>query len=289
MLASRLLLVRPRRFGYDEASSLTNVFQSNTSFDPEEVMMEFDAVHTNLRSHGFEAIVLEDHSNSPDAIFPNNWFCCLPEMTIVFPMHAPHRRTEINEHSLKALYELTDHRPLIDLRTEIHGESLEGTGSLVLDGENKVAFMGISERSSFEIANRLCESREYDLIAFETNYEGMPVYHTNVMMSNGLSSLIVCKDVITNGWEQIEAYLDKTNKSLLQLSREQIAEFAGNILLVQNKAGKNYWIMSRRAHKSFSPEQKAMLEKDGEILSFPIPTIEEVGGGSLRCMVAEMF
>jgi len=241
-------------------------------------------------------IVIEDLKEppKPDAIFPNNWLSTSPEGIVsIFPMYAPNRRLERRDDILKLLTERFCVEEIQDLSgLEKEGHYLEGTGSMIIDNENKMIYAAISERTSITALEKFASNGGYQAIVFiATDKYGKPVYHTNVMMTLGDNFAILCEESIDEEWELIAVrqLLESTGHSIIPITKEQMHDFAGNMLLVKNNRGEKILVMSERAYQSLRKEQKQMLEAYSSLLPISIPTIEEVEGGSVRCMMAEIF
>ncbi|MCZ2720623.1 arginine deiminase-related protein [Marinomonas sp. 15G1-11] len=302
-LSDTLVMVRPVDFGFNEQTGGDNAFQHKPDVGEnvtEKALIEFQNMVDNLRSVGITTLVLEKgqhNKKTPDAIFPNNWFSTTASGTLlVYPMYAENRRQERRIDDLTELLEA--HNYSVN-DTQIVGdfnetqEILEGTGVLIFDHIHNRIFAAQSERCHPEQLDRFATKRGYqEVYLFQTtSSHGTPIYHTNVMMSVGDGFAVVCADSITDK----EAY--QTLKSALAIDREVIEismeqtekHFCANILHVKNDQGQPYIIMSQSAYNGFTSSQKAQLEKYGTLLPNPIETIEKIGGGSARCMIAEVF
>ncbi|MCB0762450.1 MAG: amidinotransferase [Flavobacteriales bacterium] len=297
-------MVRPAHFIANPETAVNNHFQQTTS-DPEQTIAaareEFDLVVEALLDAGIHVIVVEDTDNpiTPDALFPNNWVSFHPDgRAALYPMYAANRRTERRDDILSLLsdgYGFTLEEVVDFTEFEEHDAFLEGTGSMVLDHVNHLCFACLSERTDEHAVLHFCEAFGYEPVLFEAFHfvhgESLPVYHTNVIMSIGTSIAIVCADAIPNESERIHVLdqLKSTGKELLLLKPEQMDNFAGNIIELQSADGSAVFAMSGSAFRAFSPEQRALLESKGKIVQVDIPTIETHGGGSVRCMIAEIF
>ena len=298
--ASTILMIRPASFGYNEETAANNFFQSHSNLNADELqqiaVVEFDNMVRILRDNDLNVIVIEDLKEppKPDAIFPNNWLSTSPEGIVsIFPMYAPNRRLERRDDILKLLTERFCVEEIQDLSgLEKEGHYLEGTGSMIIDNENKMIYAAISERTSITALEKFASNGGYQAIVFiATDKYGKPVYHTNVMMTLGDNFAILCEESIDEEWELIAVrqLLESTGHSIIPITKEQMHDFAGNMLLVKNNKGEKILIMSERAYQSLRKEQKQMLEAYSSLLPISIPTIEEVEGGSVRCMMAEIF
>jgi hypothetical protein len=293
-------MIRPAAFGFNPETAANNFFQSDPGEDQQllqsQALAEFDAMVQKLRQKGIEVIVIDDTPDppKPDALFPNNWLSTSPNGTVfVFPMYAPSRRAEKREEVLlylKKHFKVADVQDWSEFETE--GKFLEGTGSMVIDHDNKMIYAAVSERTSIALLEKFAATNGYQAIAFvATDNEGRPIYHTNVMMCLGDRFAILCEEAIEEEWELIAVrqLLESTGHEIIPISREQMSCFGGNMLLLRNEKGENLIVMSEAAFQSLRKEQVEMLEAYGEILSIAVSTIERVEGGSVRCMMAELF
>lgn len=302
-LASTVVMVRPKAFGFNPETAASNAFQKraeNLSFGEvqEEVLAEFDRFVLALRKAGVEARVFEDSEKpeTPDAIFPNNWFCTLPNgQMFTFPMASKIRRGEIRNDILKEITKAYGYKLNRELEAfEEQGKALEGTGSLVMDHVNKLAYAAVSPRTDKDVLLRFEALSGYLAVPFVAyGPDKKPIYHTNVMMTMGPDFAIVGLETID---KQDRAYvsgvLERSGKKLLELSNTQVFEhFAGNMLCLKGKGGQRVLVMSKAAEKSLTNAQrdKIMGEFRCQIVSSAIPAIEQIGGGSARCMLAEVF
>jgi hypothetical protein len=298
--ASTILMVRPAAFGFNNETATDNFFQNKPGIFQEALqqnaLAEFDSMVKQLRNNGVEVVVIEDTNEpvKPDAIFPNNWFSTSPNGKIfVYPMYSPVRRQEKRKDILKLLsgeFKVKDVQDWSEYEEE--GRFLEGTGSMVIDHENKMIYAAVSDRTSPGVLENFAARNKFQAIVFlATDKTGFPVYHTNVVMALGEKFCVLCEEAIEEEWELIAVrqLLESTNHTIIPITREQMHSFAGNMLEVKNKNGEHIIVLSQTAYDSLRKEQKQMLEAYGKLLPIPIPTIEEVGGGSVRCMLAEIF
>lgn len=299
-IASHILMVRPAAFGYNEETAANNHFQQQLSISGTEIhqkaLAEFDAMVSLLKEHHINVHVIEDTPTpaKPDAVFPNNWISTSPSGTIsVFPMYAPQRRAEKREDIVQWLSEHFVVTAMQDWSEyEVEGRFLEGTGSMVIDHDEKMIYAAISERTSLPLLEKYAATNHYQAIVFlATDKEGRPVYHTNVMMALGEGFCVLCEESIEEEWELIAVrqLLQSTGHRIIPITREQMQSFAGNLLQVKNSKGELILLLSQTAYNSLRKEQKEILESLTRLLPISIPTIEQVGGGSVRCMVAEVF
>ena len=293
-------MIRPAAFGFNEETAANNFFQSNPSVSPEliqqKALQEFNNMVGLLKSHDISVMVIDDTSEpiKPDAIFPNNWITTSPEGIIaLFPMYAPNRRAEKREdiiHMLAEKYIVKDLQDWSEFETE--GRFLEGTGSMVIDYNNNMIYAAVSERTSLAVLEKFATANGYQAIVFiATDKNGKAVYHTNVVMSLGDEFAILCEEAIEEEWELIAVrqLLESTNHTIIAITRNQMHAFAGNMLQVKNSKGEIFLVMSQTAYDSLKKEQLRMLEAYAQLLPIAVPTIEKVEGGSVRCMMAEIF
>ena len=299
-LASTILMVRPAAFGFNIETARNNYFQTNPGISEDELqqtaLAEFDNMVQTLRNHSIHVIVIEDTKEpaKPDAVFPNNWLSTTPEgLVIVFPMYASNRRAEKRDDILEQLAKEFVVKDVQDWSEyEVEGRFLEGTGSMVIDHDEKMIFACISERTSMPLLEKFASANHYQAIVFlATDKNGNPVYHTNVVMAVGEGFCVLCEEAIEEEWELIAVrqLLESTGHAIIPITRGQMYAFAGNMLEVKNSNGENILVMSQTAFSSLRKEQKAMLEAYAKLLPVAVPTIEAVEGGSVRCMMAEIF
>lgn len=298
---SRVLMVRPVRFGFNEQTAVNNSFQRRgLELSAQEMALaEFDNFVTLLRTNGVEVTVVEDipDPHTPDSIFPNNWFSTHESGELVlYPMCAPNRRMERKETVLKVIKEIGlkgKMKRLVDLTSwEEKNLFLEGTGSLILDRPNKLAFVCRSPRSDEKVLEQFCEELDYEYFIFDaTDNNGSLIYHTNVMMCIGEKFVVACLDSIKNiaERESFIAFVEDCDKELVEISMEQMENFAGNMLQLRGKGGEPLLIMSATAKRSLTAEQLATLSSYCRILAPELEAIETNGGGSARCMIAEIY
>jgi len=300
-LSAALLMVRPASFGFNPETALSNAYQKQLQgIDPETIeqsaLQEFDQYVATLRSVGIDVLVIQDRKEpvKPDAVFPNNWFCTLPGgQVILFPMLAANRREEKQD---EILQQIKDHYKVSDFEdwSEYEAENffLEGTGSMIFDHPNKTVYACLSERTHKPLLETFARAHGYRPVHFmATDAGGKAIYHTNVMMHIGATYAVICLQSIRNQAERIRISQELTTSGheIIDITLEQVKAFAGNMLQVQNKSGLPYTLMSETAYQSLTPEQKHILQIHSQLLPVAIPTIESVGGGSARCMVAELF
>ena len=293
-----ILMVRPYQFYFNQQTAANNFFQSNINIENanELAIAEFDAMVDKLHAHQIKVNVVQDTKDpsTPDSIFPNNWVSTHEGGTLcLYPMFAQNRRAERKSTVigfLQSNYQIQNILDLTDLEKE--GKFLEGTGSMVLDHQNKLAYGCLSERLDKNTFNEWCDKMQFKAIAFKAvDDKTQPIYHTNVMMCMGNQFVVICLESIPNEQEKqlvLESF-KKSNKEVITISQDQLNHFAGNMLQVFDINEKPHLIMSKQAFTSLSTEQVNSLEKYNPILPISIPTIEALGGGSTRCMMAEIY
>jgi hypothetical protein len=298
--ASTILMIRPAAFGFNEETAADNYFQNYTGADKtalhHKALAEFDAMVQTLRNNTINVLVIEDTNApvKPSAVFPNNWLSTSPDGKVfVYPMFAPSRRHEKREDILRQLAKDFIVNDLQDWSEyEVEGRFLEGTGSMVMDHDNRMIYAAVSERTSLPVLEKFASANGYQAIVFlATDEEGRPVYHTNVVMTLGEKFCVLCEEAIEEEWELIAVrqLLESTGHSIIPITRVQMKAFAGNMLEVKNNKGENILVLSQTAFHALKKEQKQQLETYARLLPVAIPTIEEVEGGSVRCMMAEVF
>ncbi len=303
--ADTVLMVRPRDFGYNEETGVDNEFQHRPDLDPEWINRkaneEFTAMVEGLRAKGVTVLVLEPPISkdvtTPDAIFPNNWFSTEHDGTILtYPMMARNRKAERRLQEVETL--LNDNgytiRNCINVgRLDEPRKFLEGTGSLIIDHVDEVVYAARSERCHPDQFENFIRLRFYTKgILFDTrSSSGRPIYHTNVMMSLGEKYAVICAACIPDPYQRDLVFTTlKKSFSVMEISMEQMEKhFCGNILEVRNRTNQSFIVMSETARKGFSQDQLKFLNRYGEIMSFDLSCIETIGGGSARCMMAEIF
>ena len=304
-ITDTILMIRPVAFRMNEQTAINNYYQKvMDNLLPETVnakaQQEFDAFAEKLRNAGVNVIVVDDTKNpdTPDSIFPNNWVSFHENGDVaLYPMFAENRRLERREEILDMLEDKGFVIENIVDYTSAEEDNifLEGTGSVVLDRVNHKAYCALSPRADEELFIEFCEDFEYTPIIFEAfqtvNGERKHIYHTNVMMCVGETFAILCADCIDDKKERkmVLESLKEDGKEIILLTEAQLNNFAGNMLQVRGNNNKSYLVMSASAHQILTKEQIAKIEKHTEILSSSLDTIEACGGGSARCMMAEVF
>jgi hypothetical protein len=301
---STILMVEPTAFYYNPETAVNNFFQSETSESKEEIqekaLSEFKEMVSTLRSKGVNVITIKDtiSPHTPDSIFPNNWISFHDNGNVVlYPMFAKNRRDERREEDVLALLEEKGFNidDIIDFTSAEEDEVfLEGTGSIILDREHELAYACISQRTDEELFIEFCEELEYTPITFTANQtvngERKPIYHTNVMMCIADKYAVICLDSIDDKKEKkmVCEYLLESGKEIIPITEAQMHQFAGNMLQVGG-LGQSYLVMSQTAYNSLSEDQISKIENYNPILPVKIDLIEKLGGGSARCMMAEVF
>jgi hypothetical protein len=293
---SSVLMIRPGRFYPNPETAVDNAFQRDANCGSDALTLvarkEFDAAVQTLRVAGVNVHVFEDTAEpeKPDAVFPNNWISTHHDGRIaLFPMYSALRRRERRQDivdELRKHYRVTE---VIDYSAfEDEGCCLEGTGSLVLDHLNRIAYVSLSNRSNPKVIQRFADDFSYEPVTFtSTGPNGEPIYHTNVMMCIGTGFAMVGLETIPDKVErrQVRARLEKTEKEIVELTADQIANFAANAIELHNQDGEKLLVLSSRAARALTEEQREMLTRHSRLVSLELPTIE-LGGGSARCMMA---
>lgn len=300
-----ILMIEPVDFRFNEETAVNNYFQNKADEPAESVqekaLTEFRNMVSKLREHGVNVIVLKDtpKPHTPDSIFPNNWISFHEnKMIALYPMFAQNRRAERREEDVLDLLgeKGFDTQEVMDYTSAEEDDIfLEGTGSIILDRENKIAYAAVSPRTDPGLFLEFCEDFEYTPIIFEANQtvngERMQIYHTNVMMCVADEYTIICLSTIDDKSEKksVTDTLTKTGKQIIDITEEQMHKFAGNMLQVGGLGNSKFLVMSQTAYDSLTKYQIAEIEKYNPIIAVDINTIETLGGGSARCMMAEVF
>ena len=303
-ITNTILMIRPVSFRMNEQTAVNNYFMEDIDLKNQEInaqaQEEFDAFVSLLKSNGVNVIVVEDtkEPDTPDSIFPNNWISLHSNGTVgVYPMFAENRRNERREDILETLeengFKIKD---VIDYTSaEDEGLFLEGTGSILIDRVNKKAYCALSERANEDLFIEFCEDFDFFPVIFTANQsvdgKRLPIYHTNVMMALAEDFVVICTDSIDDKKERknVLDHLKKDGKEVIIITEGQMHHFAGNMLQVLGADDKRYMVMSSAAYHSLRPEQVAQIENHCAILHSSLHTIETCGGGSARCMMAEVF
>ncbi len=300
-LASSVLMIRPARFESNPHTAESNKFQGKTDASPQEqqaaAAREFELIAQQISDSGINVIRVDDtdEPHTPDSIFPNNWVSFHADGTVVlYPMLAVNRRTErrqdiidmlVSEHGFQVseVIDLTGH--------EADQHFLEGTGSLVLDRVNRIAYACLSPRTHLDPLGDFAQRLDYDIVAFDAvDRDGAAIYHTNVLMNVGETLAVICDEAIPdeNQRKAVVQSLANTGHEVLSLSMDQMEAFAGNMLELRNTSGQKLIAMSDQARRSLNELQIAAIEKSATLVSAPIDNIESSAGGSVRCMLAEI-
>ncbi len=303
---ANILMIRPVSFRMNEQTAVNNYYQKVLSgIDVDRIqelaLDEFDNFVAKLQQFDINVIVINDtlEPSTPDSIFPNNWISFHQDGRIgIYPMFAPNRRNERREDIIELLQ--SEYGFLVEeivdfTEFEEHDKFLEGTGSMVLDRTNKVVYAALSERTDLNALMLFIEQFDYKLISF-TSYqtvgeERLPIYHTNVMMCIADDYAVICLDAIDDSEEKnkvIDSLLN-SGKEIIEITEEQVNRFAGNMLQVENIYGEKFLVMSSSAFDSLTLDQRAQLSSYQQIIHSSLDTIEGCGGGSARCMMAEVF
>ena len=285
--ANKLALVEPSNFNFNTETFDTNVFQNDVQFNKLKIFEEFDNFISTLDKNKISFNILKSPKNSPDSIYPNNWVVTFEDGTYdLFSMQSPNRRIERSNSNIDFLN--TNYSLKNDLtKYEAKNIFLEGTGSLVLDRVNKTAYMAESNRSNVSLASKWSQLRGYDLVHFKSYIDKKPTYHTNVLMFITNKFAGICFDSISDS-KYLLSNIEKTHK-ILYLSIEQVKNFSGNAIVVRNINNEAKFLISSSGLKALDLIQKRFIEKYYDIVDINIPTIEKIGGGSVRCMLLELF
>lgn len=290
-------MIRPVSFTFNAQTAVNNAFQTNSNAGDaqQRALDEFDQFVNLLRRNGVDVIVVDDtrEPHTPDSIFPNNWISFHQDGTLLlYPMYAENRRAERKPHVLEKISSQFRIERKIDLSNyEKDGLFLEGTGSMVLDRENRIAYACLSPRTNEKVLNDFCKQMNYSPVLFDAVDEtGKPIYHTNVMMCVADQYVVICLDSIRNKVQRAstEKAILGSSKQLIIISYSQMNHFAGNMLQVENIEGEKLLIMSTQAFESLTKEQVQLLTRYNRIIHSSLTTIETNGGGSARCMMAEV-
>ena len=300
-LASAVLMIKPVRFQSNPLTAASNRFQGKNTSSPEQQQLdsvaEFDGLRRVLEENGVKVVQFDDtlEPHTPDSIFPNNWVSFHADGTIVlYPMEAPNRRTERRQDLIEQL--VTDYhyqvRQIVDLsHREDEGHFLEGTGSLVLDRVNHIAYACLSSRTHLDALGEFAQRMDYKIVAFAAlDKECEAIYHTNVLMNVGEKLAVVCAESIADEEQRVAVLesLRSTGHAVILLSFEQLEAFAGNMLELRSSSGERLIAMSQQALNSLDDAQLSIIEDNATVISAPIENIESSSGGSVRCMLAEI-
>jgi len=302
--AKRVLMVRPTDFEFNCETGVDNEFQRHMALSPEQVKtrsaQEFESAVQNLRSLGIQVIILEKQDNdfnTPDAVFPNNWFAtdCTGNIH-VFPMKTVNRQWEVRPEDAKTLLQnnglcVKDIKQ-VEKRQGNQARVLEGTGAIVFDHQTRIAYAALSERCHQPLLEEFCQRIGYKPHCFSSrSSEGNAIYHTNVLMSCGKDFVVACVDaIVRQDQEDFIESVKASGKTLIDITHQQMEQnFCGNILELSNDNDERILALSTQAWSGFTPKQQAFFEQRMKICANDITTIETIGGGSMRCMLAEVF
>ncbi len=297
---NNLLMIKPVNFGFNDETALNNAFQikdTNINYNVQEkALNEFNNYVKKLEENGINVTVIDDTPvpHTPDSIFPNNWISFHSDNRIcLYPMFALNRRLERKNTVIEIIKNKFIVKDIVDLTYyENKDLFLEGTGSMVLDRVFKVAYACLSARTNIVVLKDFAEKFGYKIVTFNaTDKNNLPIYHTNVVMSVTEQIVIICLEAVNDKLERetLKETISNTKKELLEISFEQMNSFAGNILQVKNNVGIQFMIMSQSAYNSLTTSQISKIEKYNKIIAVNLDTIEKNGGGSARCMLAEIF
>lgn len=297
-----VLMIEPVAFGYNAQTAENNYFQVNSegSGTQEKALAEFRNFVEKLQSKGINVITVKDtlEPHTPDSIFPNNWVSFGSDGKVfLYPMFAPNRRDERRPEILEEVknhgFEISE---VEDISHFEHQEIfLEGTGSMIFDHDHRIAYGSVSLRLDEELFRKFCHEIGYEPVVFHSfqnaGSERLPIYHTNVMMCVADRFVVICLDCIDDEMERekVQEVIKSTEKEIIEITEEQLQNFAGNMLQVRNNDGQTFLVMSETAYNSLNEEQISNIEKFSEIIHSDLNTIEVNGGGSARCMLAEVF
>ncbi len=295
-----VLMIEPVAFGFNEQTAVNNYFQVQQEGNvQDEALKEFNVFVEKLRAKGINVITIKDTQDpkTPDSIFPNNWVSFHADGKVVlYPMFAENRRLERRDDIISQIKEQFEVKEIIDYsKTEKDNKFLEGTGSMIFDHDNKIAYGSVSLRLDEDLFRKFCSEFGFQPVVFHSyqpaGEERLPIYHTNVMMCVADQFVVICLDCIDDELEREKVIetIKNSGKELIEISEDQMQNFAGNMLQVQNQSGEKFLVMSQSAYKSLNPEQISAIEKYCEIIYSDLTVIETNGGGSARCMLAEVF
>ena len=295
-----VLMIEPIAFGFNEQTAVNNYFQVQQEGNVQEkALEEFHSFVEKLRAKGINVLTIKDtiDPKTPDSIFPNNWVSFHQDGKVVlYPMFADNRRLERREDIINQIKEQFDVKEIIDYsKIENENKYLEGTGSMIFDHDNKIAYGSVSLRLDEKLFRKFCAEFGFTPVVFHSyqtaGEERLPIYHTNVMMCVADKFVVICLDCIDDETERQNVIdsIKNSGKELIEISEDQMQNFAGNMLQVQNNSGDKFLVMSQSAYRSLKLEQISAIEKHCEIIYSDLETIETNGGGSARCMLAEVF
>lgn len=297
-----IMMIRPFKFGFNVSTSEDNVYQNSskkgvTSSDvSKQALVEFDRFVHLLKSVGVNVVEFIDNGQyeTPDSIFPNNWISTHIDGSIwLYPMHSINRRTERREDIIDFLKN-NFHVQNIFNNASIHeanNQFLEGTGSMVLDRENQIAYASLSQRTNSVLFKDWCKKMNFQAVFFQSEDGGKPIYHTNVLMSICQDMVLICLDAISESSDKdkLLSFFTDTGKEIIDISKSQMNSFLGNVLELKNNINEPILVMSSSAFNVLTDNQKAKINQKCTIIHSSLNTIEYFGGGSARCMITELF
>lgn len=299
-----ILMIEPVAFGFNTETAVNNYFQQENDSDikktQELALNEFNKMVEKLRKEGVNVITIKDTltPHTPDSIFPNNWVSFHPgNQAVLYPMFAQNRRLESKKGVLEKLEKILDKKyNVIDYSVKEKDEIiLEGTGSIVLDRFSKIAYACLSQRTDKDLFVKFCNDLGFKPVYFNATHfvenERLPIYHTNVMMCAGNKFILICLEAIEDDYERemVVKSITDSGKEVVEISLEQMNCFAGNMIQIKNKENNHLLVLSQAAFDSLSKDQIDTLKKYSKLIVNPVPTIEKNGGGSVRCMIAEVY
>ena len=296
-----ILLIRPSNFTYNSETAASNNFQNkieteNNDTIKSKVLIEFELFAEKLKSKGVNAFIFDDtiYPPKPDAIFPNNWVTFHQDGTVIlYPMCAPNRRHERRQDIIDTLKKDFIIKEVIDLsKFEKENRFLEGTGSIIFDHKNKIAYACLSPRTDKELFIEVCNIIKYKPVYFTAcDQAGIEIYHTNVMMCIAEKFAVICLDSIVDEQEKkfVSNSLINTGYQIIDITFDQMSNFAGNMLAIKTNDNKSILALSQSSFHCLTANQKEEIKKYAELVPLAIKTIETIGGGSARCMIAEIF
>lgn len=303
-ITDTILMIEPVAFGFNAETAVNNYFQQTDHYSETEIqeaaLSEFTNMVTLLRNKGINVIVVPDtlEPHTPDSIFPNNWISFQKDNRVaMYPMFANNRR---EERRLDIVEKVIGHgfniSQMVDYSVyENENRFLEGTGSMIFDRANRIAYAGLSPRTDEELFRWFCNDFGYQPVTFTAtqpvNNQKLPIYHTNVMFSVAEQYAVVCMESIENIDERntLSAHLQRTDKEIIEITISQMQQFAGNVLQLKNENDDRFLVISQSGYASLNEQQIQKLSMYNELIVVPVPTIEKLGGGSVRCMIAEVF
>ncbi|MFT3747767.1 MAG: arginine deiminase-related protein [Agriterribacter sp.] len=294
---SHILMIQPVNFSFNAETAVNNTFQVEGKADnaQQKALKEFENFVFTLQMHNVDVTVIKDtpFPNTPDSIFPNNWISFHGHAICLYPMYANNRRFERKPALIQMLKRKYNIEKIINLtHYEEENKFLEGTGSMVLDRVNRIAYACLSPRTDIDVLDDFCRQMSYLPVVFTaTDENNIPIYHTNVMMCAADRYVVVCLESIRNKKQadDLKRTISLTGKEIIAIKFSQVKHFAGNMLQVRNTKGEQFLVMSSQAYNSLTKAQVKKLEKFNPVVHVPLTTIETNGGGSARCMMAEVF